>query len=59
MSVKIISKDEAGKPKTYFFSDTCTCSINKPEPDQRDIDTTLSDEARERMIQRNKDAWKQ
>jgi len=38
MSVKVISTDAAGKPKTYFFTDTvsispCSCSCKKKATD--------------------------
>jgi len=59
MSVKIISKDETGNPKRFYFKDICTCSTNKTDTQtESETETKLSDEARERMIMRNKDAWK-
>lgn len=63
MSVRVITRNSTGKPKRYLFTDTikndfCACHSEQGSSQPIDDDISLSDQARERMLQRNRDAWK-
>ncbi len=68
MSVKVISKDGAGNPKRYFFTDvvddeSCSCKSKQDtktedESTASDNELSIGEQSRQRMIQRSLNAWK-